>query len=436
MKKIVSVLLLLALVTGVVFAEGQGENGTTAKSESKLDMGGRVLKYIAWWDPASTEEVWLAKLAYLEEQYNFKLETVNSGDWQGHHDDLLASIAAGDPIGEYVYVDQSFFAGYVSEQLLEPVEGHGVDFSQSYYHQGKRAAFTLHGHEYSIKDNFVEPSAGWWFNKSLLEREGQPNIYELQKNGEWTWDKMLEMAKAVTKDLDGDGTVDQWAFGEDPLHVAAMAFLATNGANIVEDGKFVLDSPAAIEALQFYQDLNTKYKVVGMRPEDSEWNWAYHEFGAGKIAFLPFFFWASDSQFGSPEDEIGWALFPAGPKGEATSVYYPSNTVVVPVGVKDLDNVLYVWDQMWKPNPDFIDPDEDPFSWLYTKFYDIESVEESQYMMSVGGKFVTFTHEIFGLKQTWESIPLPILKGEKSPAVAVEEAKPIFEAKIAEVLGE
>ncbi|MBN2510061.1 MAG: extracellular solute-binding protein [Spirochaetales bacterium] len=435
MKRIVSVFLLLVFVSAVIIAEGQGENGAAAKA-SDMDLGGRVLTYMAWWDPASTDEVWLSKLAFLEEQYNFKLETRNSGDWQGHHDDLLASIAAGDPVADYVYIDQGFFPGFVSEQLLEPVEGYGIDFSQPHYHQGKREAFTLKGHEYSIKDQFIEPSAGWWFNKSLLDREGQPDIYELQRNGEWTWDKMLEIAKAVTRDLDGDGNIDQWGFAEDPLHVAAMALIAGNGANILDDGKFGLASPAAIEALQFYQDLNIKHKVVGMRPEDSEWNWAYHEFGAGKVAFLPFFFWASDSQFGTPEDEIGWALFPAGPKGGMTSVYYPNNTVVVPVGVKDVKTVLQVWDQLWKPHPDFIDPDEDPFSWLYTKFYDIESVEETQRMMSVGGKFTTFTHELFGLKTTWESLPLPILKGEKSPQVAVEEAQPIFEGKIADVLGE
>ncbi|MBN2509994.1 MAG: extracellular solute-binding protein [Spirochaetales bacterium] len=435
MKRIL--IVVAVLLTGFfLFAEGQGEGGATAAAADKLDMKGRVLKYIAWWNPAPDQELWKLKVAHLEKKYNFKLDNINSGGWQSHHDDLVASITAGAPIGEYVYVDQSFFAGWVSEKLLLPVEDYGIDYSQPYYHQQKREGFTFLGHEYSIKDQFIEPSTGWWFNKSMLEREGLESVYELQSQGKWTWDKMLEMAKACTKDLDGNGTIDQWGFGEDPLHVAALAFIASNGGNIVSDGKYVMNSPQVLEALQFYQDLNLKHKVVAMRPEESEWNWAYYQFGQGKIAFLPFHFWASDSQFGSPEDELGWALFPAGPKGEATSGYYPNNTVVLPAGTKEPQKVLYIWDQIWKPDPQFTDPDADPFSYLYSKFYDLESVEETQYMMSVGGRFVPFTHEIFGFKSAWEGIPGEILKGEKTPQVALEEVSPVFQAKLKELLGQ
>ena len=443
MKEIVvkktSFLILLVLFTAsAAFAEGQGEGTTTGGGAAEVDMGGRVLKYVAWWEPTSgVPELTQTKWQYLEEYYNFKLESINSGSWQGHHDDLVASITAGAPIGDFVYVDQSFFTGFIKEKLILPVENMGIDFSKPYYHQQKRAGFTLFGHEYSIKDNFIEPSVGWWFNKSLLEREGQENVYDLQREGKWTWDKMLEMAKAVTKDLDGDGTIDQWGFGEDPLHVAAIAFIISNGGNIVEDGKFILDSPEALEGLQMYQDLNVKYKVMAMRPEDSEWNWAYYQFGSkGNIAFLPFHYWASQSQFGMPEDEIGWALIPAGPKGKMTSGYYPNNTVIVPTGTPEPEKALFIWDKMWAPMDQFEDPDSDPFDWLYTRFYDIESVEETQYRMSLGGEYTALTHEIFGFKSAWEGIPQAILYGEKSPKAALEEVKPVFEAQLANLFAD
>ena len=38
-------------------------------------------------------------------------------------------------------------------------------------------------------------------------------MYDVFFNYEWTWDKMLEYAKNLTRDTDGDGIIDQWGLG-------------------------------------------------------------------------------------------------------------------------------------------------------------------------------------------------------------------------------
>ncbi len=48
------------------------------------------------------------------------------------------------------------------------------------------------------------------YNKSMLEREGLPDIYELWKAGNWTWEEAEKIARAVTRDTDGDGEIDQF----------------------------------------------------------------------------------------------------------------------------------------------------------------------------------------------------------------------------------
>lgn len=435
MKKTIAVLLLLILAAGMVFANGEGESGSTATPEviEGHDLGGREIVFTAWWDHSTSYgDAFAARVAWLEEAYNFKLVLNSTGEWGAHHDELFSSILAGDPVGDIVYVAQNFFAGLVAKNLIQPVEGHGVDFSQPYYHQLKREAFSFNGHEYGIKDFYVDPSTGWWFNKSLLEREGIEDIYTLMDNGEWNWDKMLEIAQKVTKDLDGDGTIDQWGFAQDDMQVLPMALIAGNGGNIVENGEFVLDSPQAIEALQYYQDLNLRHKVIAMKPEGAEWNWAYHEFGAGKIAFMPHFQWLPESQMGGVQDTLGWALFPAGPQGEMTVSYFPNETICIPSGVDNIEDILFIWDQIQKPMPEFDDPDQDEYDYLYDKFFDLESVEITQTMISSEGYYTPFVHEFFNLKQDWENLPGAILNGEKSPVAAVEEVKPVFEGKIAD----
>ena len=51
------------------------------------------------------------------------------------------------------------------------------------------------------------------FNKNLHEQLGIENLYELSREGRWTFDKFGEYAAMATMDLDGDGTYgkdDQW----------------------------------------------------------------------------------------------------------------------------------------------------------------------------------------------------------------------------------
>lgn len=61
-----------------------------------------------------------------------------------------------------------------------------------------------------------------------------------------TWDEFVECAKALTKDTDGDGEVDQWGFGMVGSNNSSgqsrfMSYLWSNGVDCVTDtdGKWV-----------------------------------------------------------------------------------------------------------------------------------------------------------------------------------------------------
>ena len=65
----------------------------------------------------------------------------------------------------------------------------------------------------SIMDNY-----GTWcvmFNKDIAEEYDMEDLYTHVKNGTWTLDLMYDMAKDVTRDVDGNGSMDytdQWGF--------------------------------------------------------------------------------------------------------------------------------------------------------------------------------------------------------------------------------
>jgi ABC-type glycerol-3-phosphate transport system substrate-binding protein len=96
----------------------------------------------------------------------------------------------------------------------------------------------------------------------------------------WTMQQALEAWQKTTKDTNGDGIPEVWGlrwgqgtFWGDYEH---GIFRRSNGdknsnafKGIADDGVTLtgyLDDPAAIEAMQFYQDLHTKYKVTPIEP--------------------------------------------------------------------------------------------------------------------------------------------------------------------------
>ena len=99
-----------------------------------------------------------------------------------------------------------------------------------------------------------------------------------------TWDELLAYAKRLTRDLDGDGRPDKWGFnfhGDTPWHV--YAFIYQNGDDIYgKDGRSRLDSPAAIEAVQFVADLFHKHKVAPANAHER----AAKLFTAGNLAMF------------------------------------------------------------------------------------------------------------------------------------------------------
>lgn len=86
-----------------------------------------------------------------------------------------------------------------------------------------------------------------------------------------TTDEMIEMLQALTKDVDGDGKIDQygltWNYVE-PFFF--MPFLTGYGGWVMDEaGNPTLDNEATINAIQFILDLRDKYEVI---PRESDYN--------------------------------------------------------------------------------------------------------------------------------------------------------------------
>lgn len=83
-----------------------------------------------------------------------------------------------------------------------------------------------------------------FFNRTLIENEGLDSPYELVENGEWTYEKMLEMTKGFYRDINEDSTRDVGdQYGLTCVSAWADSFFFASGLRTIEqdnDGGLVV----------------------------------------------------------------------------------------------------------------------------------------------------------------------------------------------------
>lgn len=113
-----------------------------------------------------------------------------------------------------------------------------------------------------------------FMNKTILDKEGIPIPGE-----NWTWEDFYEICKAVTKDTDGNGTLDQFGMVG---YTWEDAFDA-NGVSLFDEKGTVCDftQTGVLEALTFLERLQGLYGEYAVSERD---------FDLGNVVFQPMLF--------------------------------------------------------------------------------------------------------------------------------------------------
>ena len=104
-----------------------------------------------------------------------------------------------------------------------------------------------------------------------------------------TWDELLEIGKKLTKDTNGDGIMDQYAYGWPVSAENANNYWinwmqqAGSGVSVYEDGKWVskLDGPEALAGTKFMVDLVQTHKITPPNVVEYDWELAANVFVSG-----------------------------------------------------------------------------------------------------------------------------------------------------------
>lgn len=220
----------------------------------------------------------------FEADHEIDVELIEAAD----RDDLLTrlstSFAGGSPPDLFL-VNYRFYEQYASRDVLEPVAPY-VDRSdvidEDDFYAVALDAFRRDGELTCVPQNVS--SLAVYFNEDLFEAAG----LDAPAAG-WTWDDMIERARSLTVDTDGDGAIDQFGLGVEPELIRLAPFVWSNGGEIVDDeadpSRMTLDSPEALEVLQDFLDL---YVVDGVIPSELEFESEDNEarFANGRMAMV------------------------------------------------------------------------------------------------------------------------------------------------------
>lgn len=280
----------------------------------RREPGVTTIRFAAWGNEV-VEHDFRERMAEFEQQYPHIKVELEITPWARVMDKLMISSAGGRP-PDVACVSSLWYAPIAAKGLLEPLQRY------------------VERDNYDIEDFYTEAIEGWgkykdvlyaipididvhalYYNKDMFDKYNQP-----YPDWTWDWDKYLKVARELTKDLDGDGTLDQWGCAVDGQW---QNYIYQNGGDMISEdwSKCLLDQPEAYEALQFMSDLINKHHV-SPNAEESVNIGPAKMFTAGKIGMLPTGSWAAELVFKHEVKDFTFDVgpIPRGPKARSTFI--------------------------------------------------------------------------------------------------------------------
>jgi ABC-type glycerol-3-phosphate transport system substrate-binding protein len=196
---------------------------------------------------------------------NVKVEFIET-PFDQYFQKLSVAFAAGSGV-DVLDVDSPLVAAYGHQDVLLPLDEYvdRKDFDD--FLEQDRLIATYGGKILTLP--WSSSSQAVFYNVEMLKEAGITPPATPDKR--WTWVQLLDAARKLTKKA-ADGTTQTWGFVVEQVDrpYQILPLLQSNGAQaIAPDGSKTagyLNSPEAVEALQFYGDLYGKHAVSPKKP--------------------------------------------------------------------------------------------------------------------------------------------------------------------------
>ena len=421
-------------------------NNENSNSENIIDMNGRVILVNITADLsdiikegglyAGENSERYHSIRNVENKYNckfeFKCETTNNPVYSQN---FISSFSAGIKMTDVIRLPTNLmFPQYIVKNLITPIDEF-VDCNDPLW--GGEATFNLakwRGRFYGLGWG-PNGGKGWvvHYNRDLFAREAMPDPQDLADKMQWEWEDFLNIAINSTRDLNGDGVIDQWGVVGNYWEVYA-AFLGSNNGRMIKDenGKIkpAIDTIEALTSLDFVRSMYNIHNIAGKNYKDylngNALMWIYGPLG---ITF-----------FGDLNGGI--APMPIGPNASEYITYnnrsipwtFPSNVEDIGAVVRVFKEAWEVWDPKKEMHIDLqklVWDDANPFGRTdRDREWVVKLMNNQNMVYDFGFSFSDYLNIINS------KIVIPVTNGSITPATAIDTNLNAAQAAIDSVMGQ
>lgn len=299
--KVVSVMAILFLLSGLIFGAGQQEEAEAAKLQLYF--------------PSSTSSPLAETLQTLSGRYNaasptIQVEPIYGGGQLQNVTKALTAFTGGNPPDMIIASAQDSYT-FFDARAIVPIDNYvnqagGQSFLNEFF-QPFLGTSWIEGKQYGIP--WQKSTALLYWNQDLF---GKAGLDADKAPSDWT--ELVEVGKKLTI-RDNSGEVKQWGYVQpmDFWVLQAHAYQAGSEGFSDPDGKFAyMDDPITIQSLQYVCDIRNEHKIA---PQKRSWGEASNDFASEFAAML--YHSTGNQGFLRNNTNFNWGagFLPAGPKG-------------------------------------------------------------------------------------------------------------------------
>jgi multiple sugar transport system substrate-binding protein len=256
-RPLIAVAALALALAAVAGCGGSGSSG---------EAGSGTVQFLVFGEPEELRAYRDIITAFKEVEPDIEVQLVEASDRSDLIARLSTSIAGGNPPDVFL-LNYRFYGQFAAKGALEPIARRfeaAEAFEPDDFYEEALEAFRWDGEQMCIPQNIS--SLVVYYNRTMFKDVG---VSEPEPG--WQWRDMVEKAKALTRDENGDGTVDVYGLGVEPSIIRLAPFVWSNGGEIVDDledpTRFTLDEVAATDAMAEFFALR---RVHGVIPTEEE----------------------------------------------------------------------------------------------------------------------------------------------------------------------
>jgi multiple sugar transport system substrate-binding protein len=220
-----------------------------------------AISFIISGDPVDEAAYNRLLTAFQETTSDVAVDLINMPALADLYRRLVMDFASGTP-ADVSLVSYRRYAAFAAKKVLEELEPYLAASSliqAADFYELALGAFTWRQKLFGIPQNVA--SLVVYYNKDIFDQAGV--AYPIDA---WNWDEFLEIARALTLDHDGDGSMNVWGLGTDAITLRVAPFIWMSGGDLVDNPQqptqLALDTPEARRALAWFVALQTEHQVV------------------------------------------------------------------------------------------------------------------------------------------------------------------------------